>query len=60
MSSLSSISSDTSALREAGFIRDIIRTTLAYIQENEVESSQAKLRNCCLRISREVGQPTCQ
>lgn len=46
MSSSSSVSSsDALALRETTFIRDIMRTTLAYIQENEASSSRYNIRN---------------
>ncbi|XP_023748532.1 uncharacterized protein LOC111896780 [Lactuca sativa] len=54
MSSSSSISSDTLALLEAGFIGDVICTTLAYLQENEDESPRSKSRNPHLRRNSEV------
>lgn len=40
MSSSLSTSFNTLALREAGFIGDVMRTTLAYLQENEGKISQ--------------------
>lgn len=45
MSSSLSTSFNTLALREAGFIGDVMRTTLAYLQENEGESPHPKIRN---------------
>ncbi|XP_023739316.1 uncharacterized protein LOC111887380 [Lactuca sativa] len=51
---MSSSSSNTLALREAGFIGDVMRTSLDYLQENEGESSHPKTRNPHLRRNHEV------
>lgn len=45
MSSLLPTPSDTFVLREMEFIGDIMQTTLAYLQENEDENLQTKIRN---------------